>query len=149
MPSNTDHLIYTDGACLGNPGPGGWAWLEPASGLNDAGGEALTTNQRMELTAVIKAVGHFDGNLIIRSDSQYLVRCFADRWWRNWRRNGFRNSKGQPVANRDLWEELFSLTLDSDREVRFEWIKGHSKDPYNNQVDVLAREQAIMIKHAT
>ena len=120
--------VYTDGACRGNPGPGGWAW---ASGSDDfgSGAEAHTTNQRMEVLAVIEALEeHPDGPIEIVSDSTYVVKCFHDKWYDGWQRRNWKNSKGQPVANRDLWERLIPLVLEGGREVTFSWVKGHSGD---------------------
>lgn len=139
----TERIVYTDGACLGNPGPGGWAWFEPFTRRSASGGEAQTTNQRMELTAVIRALEADPAMLVlVRSDSQYVVRCFQERWWSRWRSNGFRNAKGEPVANRDLWEVLLRLVLDEGRSVRFEWVRGHAGDPGNEEVDRLAQAAA-------
>ncbi len=134
--------IHTDGACRGNPGPGGWAW---AAGPDDydSGAEAHTTNQRMEVRAVIEALKAYpEGELEIVSDSTYVVKCFQDRWHLGWRRRGWRNSQGQPVANRDLWEELLALTVDVERPVSFRWVKGHSGDAMNDLVDALATAAA-------
>jgi ribonuclease HI len=130
--------VYTDGACSGNPGPGGWAWaVAPAGEPRASGGDAHTTNQRMELMAVIEAVNALGGPLRVMSDSTYVVNCFRDRWWVGWQRNGWRNSKRQPVVNRDLWEPL--ITRVNERgDVTFGWVKGHSTDPMNLLVDELA-----------
>ncbi len=130
--------IHTDGACRGNPGPGGWAWAE-GKDRYASGAEAHTTNQRMEVRAAIEALRSSpEGPIEIVSDSSYVVKCFNDKWYVGWRRRGWKNSQGQPVANRDLWEELFSLALESDREVTFTWVKGHSGDLMNDFVDSLA-----------
>ena len=130
--------IHTDGACRGNPGPGGWAWAE-GTDRYASGAEAHTTNQRMDVRAAIEALRACpEGPVEIVSDSSYVVKCFNDKWYVGWRRRGWKNSQGQPVANRDLWEELFALALDSDREVVFTWVKGHSGDPMNDFVDDLA-----------
>ena len=134
--------IHTDGACRGNPGPGGWAWA-----LDDqhfaSGAAAHTTNQRMEITAVLEALRANDGGDIeIVSDSTYVVKCFNDRWHVGWRRRGWKNSQGQPVANRDLWEPLLDLALDGSRRIHFTWVKGHSGDRMNDFVDALATRAA-------
>jgi ribonuclease HI len=129
-------VVYTDGACSGNPGPGGWAWAIEG-GAEDSGGAARTTNQRMELTAVLRAVQTLSGPLLVRSDSTYVVNCFRDRWYVGWQRRGWRNSQRQPVANRDLWEPLIAAVLDRG-DVTFEWVKGHSGEPMNDRVDALA-----------
>ncbi|MBW4029103.1 MAG: ribonuclease HI [Acidobacteria bacterium] len=134
--------MHTDGSCRGNPGPGGWAW---ASGRDDyaSGADARTTNQRMEVIAVIEALrANPEGTVEIVSDSTYVVKCFHDRWHAGWLRRGWKNSQGQPVANRDLWEVLIPLVLDVEREVHFSWVKGHSGDVMNDFVDALATEAA-------
>ena len=134
--------IHTDGSCRGNPGPGGWAW---AAGRDDyaSGAEAHTTNQRMEVLAVIEALrANPEGTVQIVSDSTYVVKCFHDRWHVGWLRRGWKNSQGQPVANRDLWEVLVPLVLEGGRDVHFSWVKGHSGDAMNDFVDALATEAA-------
>ena len=133
--------MFTDGSCLGNPGPGGWAWAVP-HGLFESGAEPSSTNQRMEITAVLRALQANEGDMHVMSDSTYVVNCFRDRWWEGWLRRGWRNSAGKPVANRDLWEPLLALALDSDRAVRFSWVKGHSGHDMNDLVDLLAVEAA-------
>ena len=134
-------VIYTDGACSGNPGPGGWAWIEaPGGEVADSGGEAHTTNQRMELTAALKALESHSahpGPILIRSDSTYVVNCFKDEWWKGWLKRGWKNSQRQPVANRDLWEPLIE-TVNARGDVTFEWVKAHNGDPMNEMVDGLA-----------
>ena len=141
-PPNPDAtVVYTDGACLGNPGPGGWAWAEP-EGAYASGAAARTTNQRMEITAAYEAVrGHPDGPLEIVSDSTYVVNCFRDRWWEGWLRRGWTTAAKKPVANRDLWEPFVEL-VNSRGDVTFRWVKGHSGDPMNDLVDLLAVEAA-------
>jgi len=134
-------VVYTDGSSLGNPGPGGWAWAVP-NGPFASGAEAHSTNQRMEIMAVIRALEAIPGPVHVRSDSTYVVNCFRDRWWEGWKRRGWRNSAGKPVANRDLWEPLLALALDGGRPVRFSWVKGHSGNEMNDRVDVLAVEAA-------
>ena len=134
-------VIYTDGACSGNPGPGGWAWaVAPTGEINDSGGEARSTNQRMEIMAAYQAVIHFeDDPRIIRivADSTYVVKCFNDGWWRGWHKRGWKNSQRQPVANRDLWEPFIEVVINRGR-VDFEWVKGHSGNRMNDYVDALA-----------
>ena len=134
--------VYTDGACRGNPGPGGWAW---ASGKDHyaSGAAAHTTNQRMEVLAVIEALRACpDDPIEIVSDSTYVVNCFKNKWHAGWLKRGWKNSQGQPVANRDLWEQLFELVLNSGRTVHFTWVKGHSGNKGNDFVDVLATAAA-------
>jgi ribonuclease HI len=139
----TPRIVYTDGACSGNPGPGGWAWaVAPEGEPAGSGGDARTTNQRMEINAVLEAVRALDGPLHVMSDSTYVVNCFRDRWWANWQRNGWKNSKRQPVANRDLWEPLVEL-VNGRGDVTFGWVKGHGDDPMNLLVDEMAVAAAI------
>jgi len=134
--------IHTDGSCRGNPGPGGWAWAVDETHYA-SGADNPTTNQRMEVRAVIEALRAYpDGPVEIVSDSTYVVKCFNDRWHAGWLRRGWKNSQGQPVANRDLWEDLFALTIYADRAVSFSWVKGHSGDRMNDFVDVLATAAA-------
>ncbi len=132
--------MYTDGACLGNPGPGGWAWAVP-DGPYASGPAAKTTNQRMEITAAYEALRALDGPLDVVSDSTYVVHCFRDGWWEGWMKRGWKNSKKEPVANRDLWEPMIELVR-SRPDVSFRWVKGHSGDPMNDAVDALATDAA-------
>lgn len=129
-------VVFTDGACLGNPGPGGWAWAVP-DGAYASGYEARTTNQRMEVTAVLEALRTLPGPVQVVSDSTYVVNCFRDKWWEGWLRRGWMNSARKPVANRDLWEPLVALYRERG-DVTFRWVKGHSGDRMNDLVDELA-----------
>jgi ribonuclease HI len=130
------HVVYTDGACAGNPGPGGWAWATaPDGALRDSGGEAQSTNQRMEITAALEALRSLDGPLTIVSDSTYVING-CTTWWKKWKANGWKNSQRQPVANVDLWKPLIELVI--ERSPKFKWVKGHSGDPMNDLVDALA-----------
>lgn len=129
--------VYTDGACSGNPGPGGWAWAIP-DGAWASGAAAHTTNQRMEVQAVLEAVTSLDGPIDVVSDSTYVVNCFRDRWWEGWLRKGWVNSQKKPVANRDLWEPLIDAYRADPGRLQFRWVKGHSGDPMNDVVDRLA-----------
>lgn len=128
-------VAYTDGACRGNPGPGGWAWAVPG-GAWASGYDPATTNQRMEILAAYRAIESIDGPVHIVSDSTYVVNCFRDAWWKGWIARGWKNSKKEPVANRDLWEPLVELV--QARDITFAWVKGHSGDPMNDLVDRLA-----------
>jgi len=133
-------IAYTDGACLGNPGPGGWAWAIPG-GRWANGPENPSTNQRMEIAAALAAVTAIHGPLEIVSDSTYVVNAFRDRWWEGWIARGWLNKAKKPVANRDLWEPLVT-EVQRRGEVVFRWVKGHSDDPMNDLVDRLAVEAA-------
>lgn len=138
-PTNERRRYYTDGACSGNPGPGGWAWIVP-DGAFGAGPAADTTNQRMELQAVLEAVIHAAGGPIeIVSDSTYVVNCFRDKWHEGWIKRGWKNSQKKPVANRDLWEPLIDAVLNGG-DVEFTWVKGHAGDKWNDYADRLAVE---------
>ena len=128
--------VYTDGACSGNPGPGGWAWVVP-EGEFAAGSDLKTTNQRMELMAALEAVKAIQGELIIVSDSTYVVNCFRDAWWEGWLRRGWINSAKKPIKNRDLWEPLIENYRKRDN-ISFKWVKGHSGDRWNDEADRLA-----------
>lgn len=148
MPVPTDPIVvYTDGACRGNPGPGGWAWAVP-DGPFASGAAGHTTNQRMEVTAAFEAIqaltdGLPEGEPIeVVSDSTYVVNCFVQRWWAGWQRRGWRNSQNKPVANRDLWEPMIELSLRPEHPVTFRWVKGHSGDRWNDVVDELATAAA-------
>jgi len=135
--------IHTDGACLGNPGPGGWAALlrYQRTEREISGGEAQTTNNRMELIAAISALEALRQPCVVAlyTDSQY-VRQGITEWLPGWVRRQWRTAGGDPVKNRDLWERLDAAAR--RHQVEWHWVKGHSGDPYNDRVDALAREQA-------
>lgn len=135
-------IIYTDGACSGNPGPGGWGAIliygERTRELS--GGEGATTNQRMELTAVLQALKALkvkDWDVVVHSDSAYVVNAVKQGWLEKWRTNGWINSKKEAVANRDLWLQL--LDLMGHNRVDFKKVAGHSGDARNERCDELAR----------
>jgi ribonuclease HI len=128
--------VWTDGACSGNPGPGGWAWVTK-DGRQGSGGEPKTTNQRMEVSAALHAILALEGPLVVVSDSTYVVNCFRDEWWRGWLARGWVNSQKKPVANRDLWEPLIEA-FRARGDISFRWVKGHSGDEMNDLVDQLA-----------
>lgn len=132
--------IFTDGACLGNPGPGGWAYLlrYGAHQKIDSGHEVDTTNNRMELKAVIEALHALSKSCEIDlfTDSEY-VRKGITQWVHSWQKNGWRTAQKQPVKNQDLWEEL--LKLSKMHTMQWHWVKGHSGHPENEQVDEAAR----------
>lgn len=134
-------IVYTDGACLGNPGPGGWAWAVPG-GPYASGAEAHSTNQRMEIAAALNALRALPGTLLVVSDSQYVVRCHTDRWFETWEKKDWKNSKRQPVANPDLWRPMVELFHAKGDDLEFRWVRGHGADPMNDLVDRLAVEAA-------
>lgn len=127
---------YTDGACRGNPGPGGWAWAV-LEGPQGSGHDPATTNQRMEVRAALEAIRAIEGPLVVVSDSTYVVNCFKNGWWVGWHSRGWLTSAKKPVANRDLWEPLIDLVRQRG-DVTFRWVKGHSGNPMNDLVDQLA-----------
>jgi ribonuclease HI len=131
-------IVYSDGACSMNPGPGGWAWaIDRARFASGFAREA--TNQRMEIQAAFEAVRSLEGPLEVVSDSAYVVNCFRDKWWAGWLARGWTNSQRKPVANRDLWEPFIELVR-ARGNVTFRWVKGHNGDPMNEFVDQLAVE---------
>ena len=132
--------IYTDGACSGNPGKGGWAAviIEDKNEKTISGSEPLTTNNRMELSAVINALKEVgSAELDIYTDSKY-VKNGIESWIKNWKINGWMTAAKQPVKNKDLWLELDILV--SKKEIEWKWVKGHSNDHYNTIVDEAARK---------
>jgi len=140
--------IHTDGACLGNPGPGGWAALlrygEKEREL--VGGEPQTTNNRMELMAAIVALETLTRpcEVVLHTDSQY-VRQGITEWMPGWVRRGWKTAGGDPVKNRDLWERLHAAT--GRHRIDWKWVKGHNGDPDNERVDVLARNAAVRFRN--
>ncbi|MBN6187932.1 ribonuclease HI [Aneurinibacillus sp. BA2021] len=133
-------IIYTDGACSGNPGPGGWGavLLYGQHRKELSGSEQNTTNNRMELTAAVEALKALTEPCKVRlhSDSAYMVNCFQQGWYKGWIKNGWKNSKKQPVENQDLWKEL--LALMEKHEVQYIKVKGHADNELNNRCDELA-----------
>ena len=134
-------IAYTDGACSGNPGPGGWGvWLRAGNHEKElCGGEKHTTNQRMELQAAIEALKALKqpSSITIVTDSKYVLNGITD-WIHGWKKKGWKNSKKEPVANRELWEALDALNQKHD--VDWQWVKGHSGDEGNDKADELARQ---------
>ena len=135
------YKIYTDGACSGNPGPGGWAAIIIVNNeIKDtfSGSEKNTTNNQMELMAPIKAIQKFKkkSEISIFTDSTY-VRDGITNWIKQWEKNGWKTASKKPVKNKDLWKKLKSLS--SKHSIKWIWIKGHSQDKYNNLVDELAQ----------
>ncbi|MDP9902092.1 ribonuclease HI [Variovorax ginsengisoli] len=135
--------IYTDGACKGNPGPGGWgAWLKSGSFEKDLfGGELNTTNNRMELQAVIEGLAALKRpcKVVLYLDSQY-VRQGITEWIHGWKAKGWRTSTKQPVKNVELWQRLDKLVSEGGHQIEWRWVKGHSGDPGNEHADALANK---------
>ena len=132
--------VYTDGACSGNPGPGGWGavLLYKGAAKELSGGEASTTNNRMEIMAVIEALGALREpcSVDLYSDSQYVTEAVNKGWAVRWRRMGWMRNKKEAAKNPDLWQRLLDLL--EVHEVRFHWVKGHADNEYNNRCDALA-----------
>jgi ribonuclease H len=140
-------ILYTDGACSGNPGPGGWGAVLIFNGIEKelSGANPNTTNNVMEITAVIEGLKALKRpcNVNIYSDSAYVVNCFEKDWINNWIKNNWVNSKKEPVKNKELWLELYNLT--KIHKVTFNKVKGHSNVKYNNRCDELARNAILII----
>ena len=136
--------LYTDGACSGNPGPGGYGAILVYGGIEKefSGGEALTTNNRMELLGAITGLAALKEpcEVVLTSDSKYLVDAVNKKWAVGWRQKGWKKSDGKPALNIDLWERLLDL-LDMHR-VTLIWVKGHAGHPYNERCDRLAVSEA-------
>jgi len=137
--------IFTDGGCSGNPGPGGWAYVVLSEGKMisySSGGEAMTTNNRMELNAVIHAIEDVSllgaQSMTISTDSQY-VKNGITTWINSWKRNGWRTASKDPVKNRELWEKLDALN--AGNSIRWNWVKGHAGIKYNEMCDSLVRKE--------
>lgn len=136
--------IYTDGSCLGNPGRGGWAFYVVAEQRLVSGSEPRSTNNRMELMAVIRALESITTatQTVVYTDSTYVKRGITT-WIRAWKRNGWLTARGQPVKNADLWRRLDDANARMQSHVTFRWVRAHASSRYNNLVDRAAREAAI------
>ena len=140
--------LYTDGACSGNPGPGGWGAILEYMGTEKelSGGEESTTNNRMELTAVISGLQALKEPCIVElySDSKYVIDGLSKGWAASWQKNGWRKADKKPALNPDLWEQLLDLV--SKHELCYHWVKGHAENPKNNRCDAMAVAQWKAIK---
>lgn len=138
--------IYTDGACKGNPGPGGWGvWLQSGPQSKELwGGEADTTNNRMELTAVIEALSALKRpcRVTLYLDSEY-VRKGITEWIHGWKAKGWKTAARQPVKNADLWQKLDALVATAGHQIEWRWVKGHAGDPGNERADTLANRGVV------
>lgn len=146
-PQLTTVHLFTDGACSGNPGPGGWGALIQAGGHEKelSGGEAHTTNNRMELTAAIRGLQALTRpcHVVLHTDSQYVVKGITE-WLPGWKRKGWKNSQGKPVENRELWEELEAAT--KPHKIEWKWVKGHAGHAENERVDKLAVKESLKFR---
>ncbi len=136
-------IVFTDGACLGNPGPGGYAAIVTIAGEEQiiVGRDRATTNNKMEMTAAIKALQAVPQSLpiVIHTDSQYVING-ATKWLRGWKAKGWRKADGKPVLNQDLWVQMDALLV--GRKITWNWVKGHADHPENERVDGLANGEA-------
>ena len=136
--------LYTDGACSGNPGPGGWGAILAYNGVEKelSGGEPETTNNRMELTAVIEGLSALKEPCVVElySDSKYVIDGLSKGWAESWRKNGWKKADKKPALNPDLWERLLELT--HIHTLRYHWVKGHAENEKNNRCDQLAVAQS-------
>ena len=132
--------LYTDGACSGNPGPGGWGAILEYKGVEKefSGGEVSTTNNRMELTAVIEGLSRMKEPCIVElySDSKYVIDALEKGWAQGWKSRGWKRADKKPALNPDLWERLLELT--AIHTMRYHWVKGHADNPMNNRCDEMA-----------
>ncbi len=139
--------VYTDGACKGNPGPGGWGVLMVYKGIRKelSGGEPDTTNNRMELRAVIEALRSLKrpAKIHLHTDSQYVHKGISE-WLPGWKRKGWKTAEGKPVKNQDLWRTLDELV--SRHEVKWEWVRGHAGHPGNEEADRLANQGVTSLR---
>ena len=144
--NNINYIIYTDGACIGNPGKGGWAAIiiEPTGEREIVGYEKSTTNNRMELKAVIEALKEIEVNsqISLFSDSKYVIDGIT-KWIKTWKINDWKTTNKKEIKNLDLWMDLDKLT--SKFKITWNWVKAHSTNEYNNKVDTLARNEAEKI----
>lgn len=140
-------IIYTDGACSGNPGPGGWGavLMYKDAKKEISGGMKNTTNNIMEITAVIEALKclKVESNVQVYSDSAYTVNAFKQGWIYNWMKNGWKTASKEPVKNKELWEELYALT--KKHKVEFIKVKGHADNEFNNRCDEMARNEILKL----
>lgn len=155
MNTDTKAIVYTDGACSGNPGPGGWAWISLAGGeiREGYGGDILTTNNRMELQAAVEALkalrermgtdGLTPSGIEVRTDSQY-VKNGVTNWIKAWKNNGWRTASKTPVKNKELWESLDALSIELG--ARFAWVEGHAGETWNERCDELARRGVAEVR---
>jgi ribonuclease HI len=141
--------IWTDGACSGNPGPGGWGAIVrgPSESVELSGAEAMTTNNRMELMAAIAALESLppQSKAVLHTDSQY-VKNGLTQWIHGWKRNGWRTADKKPVKNEDLWRRLDAAA--NVHSVEWRWVKGHAGDPMNERADAIAREAIRTLRAA-
>lgn len=139
--------IYTDGACKGNPGPGGWGVLLKSGAVEKElfGGEPETTNNRMELMAVIQALQALKRpcRVMMHADSQYVLKGITE-WLQGWKAKGWKTASKQPVKNVDLWQQLDDLLSHTEHDIEWRWVRGHNGDPGNERADALANRGVLL-----
>ena len=145
--------IYTDGACSGNPGPGGWAFVVTVDGektYDNCGNDAHTTNNRMELMAFLEALKWCDKQHISLAhfyvDSAYIYNCFKEKWYVGWIKNNWKNASKKPVANKDLWEQIFNIYNKLEQSIEINKVAGHSGNTWNEYTDKLAVKSSQGVK---
>lgn len=157
MSKNKVVRIYTDGACSGNPGPGGWAtvWCDGDNIIDRRGGEPLTTNNRMELLAVLEALKWISSEnksvaYEVYSDSAYVINAITKCWLQGWRMRGWKTSSGDEIKNIEVWKQLYNLLVkvQSTHKVTFYKVKGHNGDPMNEYADKIARSEVVRQQYA-
>ena len=140
-------IIYTDGACSGNPGPGGWGavLMYKDAKKEISGGMKNTTNNIMEITAVIEALKclKVESNVQVYSDSAYTVNAFKQGWIYNWMKNGWKTASKEPVKNKEIWQEIYKMT--QMHKVKFIKVKGHADNEFNNRCDEMARNEILKL----
>ncbi|MBP3223012.1 MAG: ribonuclease HI [Actinomycetaceae bacterium] len=141
-----DAIYATDGSCIGNPGPGGWAWVEQISGKYASGGSMNTTNNVMELTAVLEVLKYHqkDTRILLRIDSQYVINVMKT-WGATWKKNGWRKTDKKPIKNKKLVREVYESYVRRAHNIDIEWVKGHNGDKANEMCDHLAVEAAKQV----
>ena len=143
--------LYTDGSCLGNPGAGGWAFIDTRTGYSKSGAGRHETNNTMELTAMAEAIEYAGSKYPHEHVTVYTDSCYVkngiNTWISLWKRNGWMTSSRKPVKNRDLWKRLVAARDPLGSRITFRWVKGHSTNPHNDRVDKLARQAALEVLH--
>lgn len=148
-----DYIVYTDGSCFGNPGPGGYAVIVMDNNnccrYTSGSREDLTTSAKMEMNAVLAALNIVSqsSKIILNTDSKYVKDAFTESWISNWKENGWHTSSGREIKNKDLWIQLSDLVENKKLDIEWRWVKAHDNDPINNECDVMAKHQALNVSN--